>query len=64
MNIEFKYSLGDVVRTQRGEEGKVVALSAAEGRTDPIFRTCRLMLEDGTQAWVPEHRIDRVVGWR
>ncbi len=64
MNIEFKYALGDIVRTQRGEEGKVVALSVAEGRTDPLFRTCRLELDDGTQAWVPEFRIDRVVGWR
>lgn len=63
MNIEFKYSLGDVVRTRRGEEGKVVAVSASEGRTDPLFRSYRIELTDGSLVWVPEFRIDRVVGW-
>lgn len=64
MNVEFTYSLGDILRTKRGEEGKVVALSAAEGRVDPIVRSYRLALDDGTQAWVPEFRVERVVGWR
>ncbi len=64
MQVEFKFALGDILRTKRGEEGKVVALSAAEGRVDPIVRSYRLALDEGTQAWVPEFRIDRVVGWR
>jgi len=63
MNVEFKYSLGDVVRTRRGDSGKVVAMSASEGRNEPLFRSYRLELHDGTLSWCPEYRIEGVVGW-
>lgn len=61
MNIEFEYALGEVVRTKRNEIGKVVALSVTEGRTTPFFKSCRIELDDGSQYWVPEFRIDDVV---
>lgn len=64
MQVEFKYSLGDFVETRRGDSGKVVAMSVSEGRSTPLFMSYRLELDDGTQTWCPEFKIDRVVGWR
>ncbi|MQX19789.1 hypothetical protein [Sinorhizobium meliloti] len=63
MIVDFKYSLGDVVRTRRGDSGKVVAMSASEGRNEPLFRSYRLELDDDTQSWCPEFKIESVVGW-
>ncbi|OCJ03746.1 hypothetical protein A6U87_17580 [Rhizobium sp. AC44/96] len=63
MQVEFKYALGDVVRTRRGDSGKIVAMSVSTGRSDPLFRSYRLELDDGSETWCPEYRIERVIGW-
>lgn len=64
MNIDFTFALGDVVRTRRGDSGKIVAASASEGRNGfALFKSYRLEHDDGTLSWCPEHRIDSVVGW-
>ncbi|AEH77523.1 hypothetical protein SM11_chr0240 [Sinorhizobium meliloti SM11] len=64
MIVDFKYSLGDVVRTRRGDSGKVVAMSVSEGRNGfGLFKSYRLELDDDTQSWCPEFKIDSVVGW-
>lgn len=63
MHVDFKYALGDVVRTRRGDGGKIVAMSVSEGRTEPLFKTYRLEADDGSQCWCPEFRIEAVVGW-
>lgn len=63
MRVEFTYALGDIVKTQRGETGKIVGLTVVRGRTEPLFKTVRLELEDGTSQWIPEFRIEEVIGW-
>jgi hypothetical protein len=63
MNIEFKYELGDIVETRRGETGKIVLASAAPGKRDPLYLTYKLELDSGDKVWAPEYSIDRVIGW-
>lgn len=63
MNVEFRYELGDLVETRRGESGKIIGASVAEGRHSPFFLSYRIEKDDGTFAWTPEHAITRVLGW-
>ncbi len=63
MQINFEYAIGDIVRTRRGETGTIVGLTAVRGKTEPLFKTVKLELDDGSAQWVPEFRIEEVVGW-
>lgn len=62
MLISCRYSIGDHVRTRNGT-GKIVAVSASEGRTVPLFITYRVIADDGSQTWCPEFKIEEVIGW-
>ena len=63
MNIDWQYNLGDLLETERNV-GKVVAVSASEGRHgNPYFKTYRLQHDDGSFSWCPEFRVRRCVGW-
>jgi hypothetical protein len=65
MQVNFKYQLGDLVETRRGEVGKIVLVSACDSRdrsTEP-YKTYKLVDDDGGHVWTPEFAIARVVGW-
>jgi len=63
MQVEFRYELGDVVETRRGENGKIVSASVSEGRHEPLFLTYKIEKDDGTFSWASQHAITRVIGW-
>ncbi|MET3854421.1 hypothetical protein [Rhizobium sp. OAE497] len=65
MDVHFKYQLGDLVETRRGEVGKIVLMSVCESRDgrEDYYRTYKIVDDDGGHVWTPEFGIKRVVGW-